>query len=464
MTDSTETKPEAPATWNEIPKNPLLHLKPTQIIGGIEDRARDVYPDQRELVESIIDKGVIQPLAVQATDDPNRYLLLAGGRRYSAALLARLSPLPCVVFPKDLSDIDAKEIQLFENVHRKNFTWHEEDKLVKEIHTLKVSQHGIALGGGSEKTGHSIADTGVLLGKERSTVSKSITRADAVEKHPEVAHAKTASEADKLLKRIERRNIAKVAAEAYEEEVINVSDEESRKRKLANGYMKGDFFEEVKFVPKNSARLIEIDPPYGIELEDIKRAEGDTLSGYTETKEYEEFITEVMQECSRVLNPNGWIICWHAFQWAEVTKKAMESIDIRVNPIPGFWVKSQGQTNQPEKRLASAVEPFFYGTKDGHIIKQGRNNYFHYRGVNPSNKIHPTERPIEMITELISTFVNPNAFLFVPFLGSGNSLLAGSNAGMGNTFGYDLDVEDVYRNGFVKKVQDGNYGQFKSYV
>jgi ParB/RepB/Spo0J family partition protein len=448
--------------WSDVPQLPLLHVEPNQII-GFNDRARRHYPDMEELAESIREKGVIQPLAVQATDEEGIYLLLAGGRRYLAACMAHLRPLPVIVFPATLSDLEAKEIQLFENVQRLDFTWSEKDKLTKEIHELKIAQHGAALAGGVGKTGHSLNDTAELMGKERSSVSKSIARAEALERYPQLKDAKNASEADRILKKIERQEVARVAAERFEEDVINTTDAESRKRVLVNGYIKGDFFDAVQDVPDHAAHIIEIDPPYGIELDHIKRVSSESTDGYTETDAYEKFITATMQECSRVLAPGGWVICWHAFQWSAATFNAMQDIGLTVNPIPGFWIKVTGQTNQPERRLASTVEPFYYGTISGHIIKQGRNNSFHYKSAPPTEKIHPTERPIEMMQEIISTFVHPGAFLFCPFLGSGNTLLAGSNVGMGNAFGFDLDEEDIYRNGFIKRVEDGTHGEYKSY-
>ncbi len=460
----TTSQPEAKVTWTQLPDRPLVHVKPTQIIADIGERARKKYGDLEELVQSIRDKGVIQPLAVQATEEEGVYKLLAGGRRYSAAVLAHLTPLPAIVFPVDLDPIEAEEIQLFENVHRMDFEFFEKDKLVKRIHELKVKQHGIALGGTEDKTGHSMSDTGALLGKERSSVSKSISRAEAVEKHPELLKAKNASEADRILKRIERRETAARAAQAYEEEVTHDTDEGTMKRSLAQGYIKGDFFEQVGSIPDKSANLIEIDPPYGIELEEIKRADEDILEGYTETEDYPAFITKVIQESFRVLAPGGWMICWHAYQWQQATFEAMTTSGLNVNPIPAFWVKPNGQTNHPEKRLASTVEPFLYGTKsDGHIIQQGRNNSFIFKPVAPVNKSHPTERPVELMEEIIRTFTLPNNFVFVPFLGSGNTLLAAANVGMANIFGFDLDSENIYRNAFVEKVQDGRFGHYKSH-
>jgi len=456
---------EAAAAWTTLPEHPLLHVGPEQII--FENRARDVYEDLPELASSIQAKGVIQPLAVQATDDPNRFRLLAGGRRYSAAVMARLRPLPVIVFPIDLSDLDKEEIELFENIHRKALLWPEESKLIRSIQKLMEEKHGIAVGGTEgEKTGHSQADTAALLGKERSTVSKAIKRADALDQHPELARAKTASDADKLLKKIQRQGEAEKAVRKYEEENDHAGDEENGKRALAKGYLIGDFFEGVKNIPDAAANLIEIDPPYGIDLEDIKRTHASNTEGYTEADAatYPTFVDAVIEQCVRVLHPGGWMICWHAHQWQYEVRGSMLKHGLEVCPIPAFWTKPiQGQTNAPQTRLGSVVEPFLYGRKgSGIIVKQGRNNRFEYAPVSSEKKIHPTERPIEMIQEVLQTFAQANSRVFVPFLGSGNTLLAANNAGM-PAFGFDLDKEGEYQPNFTKRVQDGKLRQYRSY-
>lgn len=452
----------APATWTTLPDRRLLHVEPAQII--FEARAREKYEDLDELAESIREKGIIQPLAVQATSNPEQFRLLAGGRRYSAAVLARLRPLPVVVFPAELDDLDRKEIELFENIHRKDLTWVEQDKLNKEIHSLMVSRFGMAVGGGVQ-TGHSHAATARLLGKERSTVTKSLRRAEALEEHPELEQARNAAEADRILKSIERKQSAAKAAAAFESESGVLSDEGAAKRALVGSYMVGDFFEMVRQIPDRSIDLVEIDPPYSIDLPGIKKAEAHTTLGYLEAKdeEYVSFMAATIQETCRVLRADGWMLLWFGFQWyTEMAAIIGEILDMAV--VPAFWVKSiQGQSLRPETRLGSTVEGFLYARKGNAVLqKQGRSNCFLYAPVESSRKIHPTERPVEMMQEVLSTFAAPNAHVLTPFAGSGNTLLAASNCKM-HCIGFDLDQGGSYRNGFVQRVQEGRVGQFRSY-
>ena len=51
--------------------------------------------------------------------------------------------------------------------------------------------------------------------------------------------------------------------------------------------------------------------------------------------------------------------------------------------------------------------------------------------------------------------------MMVPFLGSGNTLLAASNCNM-TGFGYDLGQE--YKNAYLARVQNGEPRKYKSYT
>ncbi|MBR6409700.1 MAG: ParB/RepB/Spo0J family partition protein [Alphaproteobacteria bacterium] len=87
-----------------------------------------------DLTQSIKEKGILQPLLVRKKE--NMYEIVAGERRYRAALNAGLKAVP--VIEKNLNDSEAFEVSLIENIIRENLNPIEEangfDKLVKEYH------------------------------------------------------------------------------------------------------------------------------------------------------------------------------------------------------------------------------------------------------------------------------------------------------------------------------------------
>ena len=72
-----------------------------------------------ELAENIRQHGVLQPILVRPLDNGG-YKIVAGERRWRAARLAGLDEIP--VYIKELTDLEAAEISLIENIQRKDLT------------------------------------------------------------------------------------------------------------------------------------------------------------------------------------------------------------------------------------------------------------------------------------------------------------------------------------------------------
>ena len=79
----------------------------------------------QELADSIKQHGVIQPIAVRPVKGtPDRYEIIAGERRWRASQIAGLHEVPIV--PLDVSDSDALELAIIENVQREDLNAMEE--------------------------------------------------------------------------------------------------------------------------------------------------------------------------------------------------------------------------------------------------------------------------------------------------------------------------------------------------
>ncbi|MFN4210986.1 MAG: ParB/RepB/Spo0J family partition protein, partial [Devosia sp.] len=87
------------------------------IIANRANPRRTFDNDQlEELTNSIREKGVMQPLLVRPSDDPNIFEIIAGERRWRAAQKAGLHEVPVIV--RDVGDKEALELAIIENVQR----------------------------------------------------------------------------------------------------------------------------------------------------------------------------------------------------------------------------------------------------------------------------------------------------------------------------------------------------------
>lgn len=111
----------------------------------------------RQLADSIREHGVIQPLIVQSMSNGN-YRIIAGERRWRAAKMAGLTDIPAVI-RDDLSEEQAMQIAMIENLQRENLNPIEEALGYKElIDKFSMTQEKLA----------------AALGKARSSIANSL--------------------------------------------------------------------------------------------------------------------------------------------------------------------------------------------------------------------------------------------------------------------------------------------------
>ena len=122
------------------------------------DQPRQVMGDLSELIASIESQGIIEPLVVRPRGD--RFQIIAGERRYQAAVQAGLHELPVVI--RDVDEMEMLELALIENLQRKDLTPFEEAEAL----------HGLA-----EQCGYTHEDLARRLGKSRTSVTESLALA-----------------------------------------------------------------------------------------------------------------------------------------------------------------------------------------------------------------------------------------------------------------------------------------------
>ena len=114
--------------------------------------------DLEELIASIREKGVLEPLLVRPSQVGGRFMIISGERRFRAAREAGLHEVPCIEM--DVDDRAVAEIALIENLQRKDLTPYEEaDGLLALV----------------ERFGYTHEDIAHKIGKSRSSVTESLT-------------------------------------------------------------------------------------------------------------------------------------------------------------------------------------------------------------------------------------------------------------------------------------------------
>lgn len=138
-------------------KEKIENLRLKDIVSNpFQPRKRFDEDKMDELVSSLKEKGVIQPILVRPAQ--TGYEIVAGERRWRAAQKLELEEIPAIV-RQDITDSDSLEISVIENIQRAELNPIEEATAYKEL---------------IDKFEYTLDKVGQMMGKDKTTISNSI--------------------------------------------------------------------------------------------------------------------------------------------------------------------------------------------------------------------------------------------------------------------------------------------------
>ena len=160
--------PKNISTIDEVNTKTEIDVIPIEYIQANTQNPRRVFHEHEliDLSNSIKEKGILQPIIVRGIQgSQNSYEVVAGERRWRAAQIAQLDEIPVII--KTLSDVDALEIAIIENVQRSNLSPIEEATGYKNlIDSFSYTQDDLAK----------------VIGKSRSYVANTLRLMNLPEK------------------------------------------------------------------------------------------------------------------------------------------------------------------------------------------------------------------------------------------------------------------------------------------
>ena len=205
-----------------------------------------------ELSESIREHGVLQPLIVRPLLG-GEYQLIAGERRYRAAMLAQVATVPVII--REFSDMQAMEVALVENLQRRDLNPIEEGEGYKAL---------------AEQFSLTQAEIAKKVGKSRSAVANAMRLTELPDEVKEEVSSGSLSmgPARALLSLEESELIVKAASEVISKE-LSVRQTEQMVSKMQNTAQNkkidkpivNSFYRELQIALENTwGRKVRISP------------------------------------------------------------------------------------------------------------------------------------------------------------------------------------------------------------
>ena len=236
--------------------------------------------------------------------------------------------------------------------------------------------------------------------------------------------------------------------------VINDQDENLTytKEEILNSIILGDALKVLKKIPEEMFDMVFMDPPYFLQLpkKELKRwkvqtsVEGvdDEWDKFKSFEEYDNFIQNLLIEVKRVMKPNATI--WIIATYHSIFRigKIMQDLGYWIlNDV--IWVKTNPMPNWLGVRFTNATETLIWAVKDKNVKKYTFNREYAKQfgigkiGANvwilpicsgkerlkdeKGNKVHSTQKPIELLKRIILTSTNEGDIILDPVAGVGTT-------------------------------------------
>lgn len=368
--------------------------------------------EMERLKKSIELNGLFHPLIIQESIDFNtfnpetdelEYKIIAGRARFIALQALGEIIIPASILP--FSCPNPHEIALHENLRRNNLPWYDQVELEKELHELRISQFGEKKTGrpfeSDPKQGWSQNDTARELGLALGTFSQDMTLANELKKNPYLRDVKDKTTALKIIRQINKQNIAEI-------EQMIPSDLE------LDDILLGDSALILKSFPKETFDCCITDPPWSEYKDEALRSDQDKL-------------LPIFLELFRVLKRDSFLFIITSTTDFYFYLKELPKLGFRVQSYPVIWWKTKTVTlGRAPWQFARDYEPIIVAIKGDPIltVRIETSSIMNYDNLHYTKMIHPNEKPVGLIENLVKLSTNPGAKIVDPFSGSGVTLEA----------------------------------------
>jgi DNA modification methylase len=216
--------------------------------------------------------------------------------------------------------------------------------------------------------------------------------------------------------------------------------------------IEGDCLEVFKRIPSEVADMVFFDPPYFLQLPEKKKlirwevrtkveSPEETWDRFSSFQEYDYFITRVLAEVKRLMKPKATI--WAIGTYHNIFRigKIMQDLGYWIlNDV--IWFKTNPMPNWLNVRLTNATETLIWAVKDKGVkgytynykvakeFSNGRiaSNVWQMpicmgkeRLREEGRRLHPTQKPEELMRRIILISTNPGDLVLDPMAGTGTT-------------------------------------------
>jgi len=203
----------------------------------------------------------------------------------------------------------------------------------------------------------------------------------------------------------------------------------------------GDCLEEMKNIPDGSVDAIVCDPPYGIDFQSARRT--DKTQWKPKIANDKTPFVAWTEEAYRVMKDGTGLICFTRWDTEQTLREALAASGFKCKQQL-IWDKVVHGMGDLRGDFASQHENIIFAVK-GRFTFDGKRpkSIFRTQRVTPSSLLHPNEKPVELLENLVLPITKENDIVLDMFLGSGVTGVACKNL---NRDFIGIELDETYYN------------------
>lgn len=404
----------------------------------IGQRRRKDYGNIEELAKDFRDNGQITAITLRPPNEEDKsdpeykgqtWALVAGGRRIAAATHLNWTSIRAVD-REHMDPLKHRVLELAENLARKDMSFVEIVQAKQEMFLLRKEQN-------PEITQAEVAKE---IGETAANFSRDLRVAEVIEQRPELKQASS------------KKAVIRQAVMAEHFEARALRDEVTGNNymiQLADRLKTMDARDWLMTLPEQFADLCIPDLPYGIDHFSQGHKTDAGEGGISEFDDSEgvslDLFTDLVPKMIRATKQSGWIICFMSEANYEFLKnlfhqccrkhyeyfdqhEGSEDCDYgKVEEPRWIWYRPNSNNNPrfPEIHAKNLYEHILVFNRGNGKLLRPCGNLLPY-DAEYGNRIHATQKPLELLKDIISRVTLPGETVIDPCFGSGAHLAAGA--------------------------------------
>jgi DNA modification methylase len=220
---------------------------------------------------------------------------------------------------------------------------------------------------------------------------------------------------------------------------------------ISDNIKKGDSLEILKSLKDGCIDVVLTDPPYGINYVSNRSMYDNAITKRGLLNDGKDEAFDLLDKTCNILqsktadNAHLYFFCsWNVF--SDFEKIISKYFTIKT---PIVWDKGNKGSGDLDNDWGNQTEIIIYCVKGKKLVNTRRGNVLNVSRLHTSKMVHPTQKPTELLKEILKVSVSDGDFIVDPFMGSGSTIKAANELNY-KSLGIELDDEMFYiANNFI---------------